>query len=213
MAFLVCPALACPHVSDIFALFDCSSGVAWPITPIFERVQTSCYRHRVSWFNAIALRAVVIGLIGGADVGLVAGSPFPGFGTVLGVLFGAVAGVPISLACAYAAAQDISSSPTPRRTTGPALARPARTGCVFLSVIVALPAAFFVSPIGALIFAGTGLLIMTPLAVLIARATAPWCLAEAVPKIAPAKRWFVFTAFATPVVVAIAASLVWLRMA
>jgi hypothetical protein len=49
-------------------------------------------------------------------------------------------------------------------------------------------------------------------AALIARATAPWCLAEAVPRIAPAKVWFVFTAFATPVVVAIGASFAWLAM-
>jgi len=166
----------------------------------------------VSWFNAIALRAVVIGLIGGADVGAVAGAPLPGYGNVLGVLFGAVAGIPISLVCAYAAAQNISTSPTPRRTAGPAFARPARTGSVVLSVTMALPATLVVSPIGALILAGNGLLIVTPLAALIARATAPWCLAEAVPRIAPAKRWFVLTAFVVPVVAAIGTSLVWLAM-
>ena len=166
----------------------------------------------MSWFNAIALRAVVIGLIGGADVGAVAGAPLPGYGNVFGLLFGAVAGIPISLACAYAAALTISTSTTPRRTAGPAFARPARTWSVVLSVTLALPCTFIVSPIGALILAAHGLLIVTPLAVLIARATAPWCLAEAVPRIAPAKRWFVVTAFATPVVVAIGASLVWLTM-
>jgi hypothetical protein len=166
----------------------------------------------VSWFNAIALRAVVIGLIGGADVGAVAGAPLPGEGNVLGLLFGAVAGIPISLACAYAAALNISTSTTPRRTAGPAFARPARTGSVVLSVTVALASALVLGPIGALILAGSGLLIVTPLAALIARATAPWCLAEAVPRIAPAKTWFVFAAFATPVVVAIGASLVWLAM-
>jgi hypothetical protein len=166
----------------------------------------------VSWFNAIAFRAVVIGLIGGADVGAVAGAPLPGYGSVFGLLFGAVAGIPISLACARAAALNISTSTTPRRTAGPAFARPVRTGSVVLSVTVALPSALVVGPIGALILAGNGLLIVTPLAALIARATAPWCLAEAVPRIAPAKTWFVFTAFATPVVVAIGASLVWLAM-
>ena len=166
----------------------------------------------MSWFNAIALRAVVIGLIGGADVGAVAGAPFPGYGTVYGLLFGAVAGIPISLRCAYAAALNISSSTTPRRTAGPAFARPARTGGVVLSVAVALPSVFVVGPIVALILAGSGLLIVTPLAALIARATAPWCLAEAVPRIAPAKGWFVFTAFATPVVVAIGTSLFWVAM-
>jgi hypothetical protein len=166
----------------------------------------------VSWFNAIALRAVVIGLIGGADVGAVAGAPLPGYGNVSGLLFGAVAGIPISLACAYAAAVNISTSTTPRRTAGPAFARPARTGSVILSVTLALPCTFIVSPIGALILAAHGLLIVTPLAMLIARATAPWCLAMAVPRIAPAKRWFVFTAFATPVVVAIGTSLAWLAM-
>jgi hypothetical protein len=166
----------------------------------------------VSWFNAIAFRAVAIGLIGGADVGAVAGAPFPGYGNVFGMLFGAVAGIPISIACAHAAALNISTSTTPRRTAGPAFARSARTGSVVLSVTVALPSAFVVGPIGALIVAGNGLLIVTPLAALIARATAPWCLAEAVPRIAPAKTWFVFTAFATPVVVAIGASFVWLAM-
>jgi hypothetical protein len=163
----------------------------------------------VSWFNAIALRAVVIGLIGGADAGAVAGAPLPGYGSVYGLLFGAVAGIPISLACAHAAAVNISTSTTPGRTAGPACARPARTGSVVLSVTVALPAVLVVGPVGALILAGNGLLIVTPLAALIARATAPWCLAEAVPRIAPVRKWFVSAAFATPVVVAIGASLVW----
>jgi hypothetical protein len=166
----------------------------------------------VSWFNSIALRAIVIGLIGGADVGAVAGAPLPDIGTVFGVLFGAVAGIPISLACAYAAAMNISASTTPRRTAGPAFARPARTGGVVFSVAVALPAVLVAGPIGALIVAGHGLLIVTPLAMLIARATAPWCLAEAVPRIAPAKRWLLFTAFATPVVVATATSFFWLAI-
>ena len=166
----------------------------------------------MSWFNAIASRAVVIGLIGGAEVGAVAGSPLPGYGNVIGLVFGAVAGIPISLACAHAAALNISTSTRPRRTAGPAFARPARTGSVVLSVIVALPAVLVVSPVGALILAGNGLLIVTPLAALIARATAPWCLAEAVPRIAAAKRWFVFAAFAAPVVVAIGTSLAWLAV-
>ena len=166
----------------------------------------------MSWFNAIAFRAVAIGLIGGADVGLVAGAPFPGYGNLYGMVFGAVAGIPISLACAYAAASNISTSTTPRLTAGPAFARPARTGGVVLSVTMALPAVFVVTPVGALILAGSGLLIVTPLAVLIARAAAPWCLAEAVPRIAPAKGWFVVTAFAAPVVAAIGTSLAWLAM-
>ena len=166
----------------------------------------------MSWFNAIALRAIVIGLIGGADVGAVAGAPLPGYGNIFGALFGAVAGIPISLACAYTAAVNISTSTTARRTTGPAFARPARTWSVVLSVTVALSSALVVGPICALILAGSGLLIVTPLAMLIARATAPWCLADAVPRIAPVKRWFVCTAFATPVVVAIGASLVWLAI-
>jgi hypothetical protein len=110
------------------------------------------------------------------------------------------------------AALNISTSTTPRRTAGPAFARPVRTASVVLSVTVPLPSALVVGPIGALIFAGNGLLIVTPLAALIARATAPWCLAEAVPRIAAANRWLVFTAFAIPVVVAIGESLVWLAM-
>jgi hypothetical protein len=77
-------------------------------------------------------------------------------------------------------------------------------------VIVALASFIFVGPIGPPIVARYGLLIVTPLAALIARATAPWCLAAAVPRIAPAKAWFVFRAFATPVVVAVVASLAWL---
>jgi hypothetical protein len=165
----------------------------------------------VSWFNAIALRAIVIGLIGGADVGAAAGALFLGVGAVYGVLFGAVAGIPISLACAHAAALNIST-PMPHRTAGPAFARPARTGCVILSVIVYPPFIFVVGPIYALIFTVHGLLVVTPLAVLIARATAPWCLAEAVPRITPTKTWLVCTAFAAPVVVAIGESLVWLAM-
>lgn len=166
----------------------------------------------MSWFNAIALRAIVIGLIGGADVGAVAGAPLPGYGNVFGALFGAVAGIPIGLACAHAAALDISTSMTPRVTAAPAFARRARTGSAVLSVIVALPSALVVSPIGALILAGNGLLIVVPLATLIAGATAPWCLAEAVPRIAAAKTWLVCTAFATPVVVAIGESLAWAAM-
>ena len=166
----------------------------------------------MSWFNAIALRAIVIGLIGGADVGVVGGAPFLGFyGSVFGMLVGAVAGIPISFACAYAAALNIST-PTPHRTAGPAFARPARTGSVILSVSVALLSTFVLGPIFALIIAGHGLLIVTPLAVFIARATAPWCLAEAVPRIAAAKTWLVYTAFAAPVVVAIGESLIWRAM-
>jgi len=166
----------------------------------------------VSWFNTIALRAIVIGLIGGADIGAVAGAPVPGYGNAFGALFGAVAGIPVSLACARAAALNISTSTTPRGTAGPAFARPARTGSAVLSVAVALPCVLVVSPVGALILAGNGLLIVTPLATLIAGATAPWCLAPAVPHIAAAKTWLVFTAFATPVVVAIGESLAWLAV-
>jgi hypothetical protein len=166
----------------------------------------------VSWFNAIALRAIVIGLIGGADVGAAAGAPFLGYyGAVFGMLVGAAAGIPISLACAYAAALNIST-PTPHRTAGPAFARPARTGSVILSVTVALLSTFVIGPVSALIIAGYGLLIVMPLSVLMARATAPWCLAEAVPRIAAAKTWLVCTAFAAPVVVAIGESLAWLAM-
>ena len=167
----------------------------------------------MSWFNAIALRAIVIGLIGGAEVGAVAGSPLPGPGNFLGLVVGTVAGIPISLACAHAAAVDISTSATPRRTAGPAFVRPVRTWSVVLSVAVAVPCALIVSPIYALIFAGLGFLIVTPLAMLIAGATAPWCLAEAVPRIPAAKSWLVCTAFATPVVVGIGESLLWLTMA
>ena len=167
--------------------------------------------YRCELVNAIALRAIVIGLIGGADVGAVAGAPLLGYGTVFGMLFGAAAGIPISLACAHAAALNIST-PTPHRTAGPAFARPARTGSVILSVTAWLPFAFVVGPVYALIITGHGLLVVAPLAVLIARATAPWCLAEAVPRIAAAKTWLVFTAFAAPVVVAIGESLAWPAM-
>jgi hypothetical protein len=99
----------------------------------------------VSWFNAIALRAIVVGLIGGADVGAVAGAPLPGYGNAFGALFGAIAGIPIGLACARAAALNLSTS------AGPAFARPARIGSAVLSVAVALPSVFIVSPVGALI--------------------------------------------------------------
>jgi len=166
----------------------------------------------VSWFNAIALRAVVIGMLGGAEVGTVAGAPLPGYGTIFGLLFGAVAGIPVSLACAHAAALNISTSATPRRTAGAAFARPARTGSMVLSVLMALPSTLVVGPIGALILAGNGLLLVTPLAAMIARATAPWCLAEAVPRIDPVRKRFLFTAFATPLVVAAGTSVAWLVM-
>lgn len=159
-----------------------------------------------------SLPAVVIGMIGGAEVGTVAGAPLPGYGNVVGLVFGVVAGIPISLACAHAAALNISTSTTPRGTAGAAFARPARTGSVVLSVLVALASALVVGPVGALTLAGNGLLLVTPLAAMIARATAPWCLAEAVPRIDPVKKRFMFTAFATPVVVAAGTSLAWLLM-
>jgi hypothetical protein len=164
----------------------------------------------MSWFNAIALRAVVIGLIGGADVGAVAGAPLAVGGILAGMLFGAVAGLPISLACARAAALDISTSTTPRGTAGAAFARPARTGSAVLSVLLALLSGLAAGPIGALMLAGNGLLLVTPLAAMIARAAAPWCLAEAVPRIDPARKWLVGTAFAAPIGVAAGASFGWL---
>lgn len=161
----------------------------------------------------IAPRAVVIGLIGGAEVGAVAGACLPpdplGYGHLVGMVIGVSAGLPISLISAYAAAKDIVASSPPHRTAVLAFAGPARGGSAVLSIILALLSIFPVGPIYALVLAGYGLLIVTPLAALIARATAPWCLAEAVPRIAPARRSLVAVAFAVPVAIAIGAPFGW----